>query len=272
METPIPREPPSALLIPGMSLNATVFPDLGLRSLVAEFTTLVLTADGDLPRGTPQGMWPYQERLDELLGSAPAWRSRRRIVVAHSFGGMLALSWLLAHGLEGPARIDGLVLAATSAGPMYDVVALRLVKLKSWELRIRLAPWIGMWNRPAVTRTVKRLLTRGSLEPRAVDFRRLRWRGDLALDLAGWRNTDWRAMRSYRMAMHGFDVRDRLPEITVPTVVLHGSEDVLFPPSVGRNLARGLPDAEFRLVRGAGHGLPLTHGKEIVAAVERLLD
>jgi pimeloyl-ACP methyl ester carboxylesterase len=272
METPTRREPPSALLIPGMSLNATVFPDLGIPSLAAEFTTLALTADGDLPPGTLHGMTPYRERLDELLGSAPAWRSRRRIVVAHSFGGMLALSWLLAHGMEGPARIDGLVLAATSAGPMYDVVTLRLVKLKSWELRIGLAPWMGVWNRPAVTRAVKRLLTGGSLKPRAVDFGRLRWRGDFALDLAGWRNTDWRAMRSYRLAMRGFDVRGRLAEITVPTVVLHGSEDVLFPPTVGRDLARGLPDAEFRLVRGAGHGLPLTHGEEIVAAVERLLD
>ena len=113
-------------------------------------------------------------------------------------------------------------------------------------------------------------MTGGSLAAQRVDFRSLANRSDLALDVAGWRNTDWRAMRSYRTAMRGFDVRARLGEIPVPTIVLHGTEDGLFPLSVARDLAGRLPNAELRVVPGAAHGLPLTHGEEVQRALRDL--
>jgi pimeloyl-ACP methyl ester carboxylesterase len=221
----------------------------------------------------------YRALLDELLVDTPSWNARRRIVIAHSFGGMLALWWLLAHGGGGVrgvdggvGRIEGLVLIATTAGPMLDAVRLRLARLWGWEWRIGINGPMRLWNRPVVTRTVKRILNRGSLEARKVDFKTIKHPTDLALDFAGWRNTDWRAMRSYREAMMGFDVRGRLGEITVPTIVLHGTDDALFPPELGRSLAQSLPSAEFRLIPGAGHGLPLTHGEAVVEAVAELLD
>jgi 3-oxoadipate enol-lactonase/4-carboxymuconolactone decarboxylase len=74
-------------------------------------------------------------------------------------------------------------------------------------------------------------------------------------------------MRSYRCAMRGFDVRGMLGDIGVPTIVLHGTEDTLFATSVAEDLARRLPDAELRLVEGAGHVLSLTHGEEVRRAV-----
>jgi pimeloyl-ACP methyl ester carboxylesterase len=106
---------------------------------------------------------------------------------------------------------------------------------------------------------------------RKVDFRTLRHRSDLAVGLAGWRNTDWRARMAYRQAMDGFDVRHRLPEIGVPTVVLHGTRDRLFPLQAARRLAEGLPNAELRVIPGAGHVLPLTHGESVLLAVRDLL-
>jgi pimeloyl-ACP methyl ester carboxylesterase len=257
-----------------MTLNATIFPKFSVPIVEIDFTTLTLSPDGSLPGPPPpgEGMEVYGNLLNDILVSTPSWKARQRIVVAHSFGGMLALWWLLAQQGGGPGHIDGLVLAATTAGPMLDVVKLRLARFMGWEWRIGINGLMQLWNRPAVTRTVKRALSRGSLDAKRVDFGTLENPTDLALDLAGWRNTDWRAMRSFRLAMMEFDVRERLGEIAVPTIVLHGSDDALFPPDLGRALARELPSAQFRLIPGAGHALPLTHGKAVVEAVGEILD
>ncbi len=253
------------LLLPGMALNASIFPALELPTLAVDFNELALARGG--AAAAHEGMELYRRMLDEFLDGMAPWAGAHRIVIAHSFGGMLALHWLLTHRCQGVARIDGLVLVATSAGPMFDVVRLRVGRVRGRERRLPLKHLMPVWNTRLVTRAVKRALTRGSLAPRRVDFRALGDRSDFAVDLAGWRNTGWRAMRSYRCAMRGFDVRGMLGDIGVPTIVLHGTEDTLFPTSVAEDLARRLPDAELRLVEGAGHVLSLTHGEEVRRAV-----
>ena len=253
-----------------MTLNATIFPDLDLPTIAVDYTDLVLGPDGSSPDLLARRMGVYSNLLTDRLRQEGAWYVPRRIVVGHSFGGMLALRWWLDHGGAGVARIDGMVLMGATAGPMYDVVRLRLARFRGREFRIGIATILRHWNRPAVTRLIKRLLSGGSPDAHPVDFRSLNRPSDWALDRAGWKNTDWRSMRSYRLALEGFDVRERLAEIDVPVIVLHGAEDTLFPPEVGRALASGLPQADLRTVPGAGHALPLTHGGEVVKAVEDL--
>lgn len=256
------------LLLPGMTLNASIFPDLDVPTIAVDFNELTLGQDGG---GVVDGrMDVYRRMLDDFLGGKADWGAERRFVIAHSFGGMLALHWLLTHGVAGVARIDGLLLIGTTAGRMFDVVRLRLGRLGGREHRMPVNYLMPMWNTRMVTRATKRAMTGGSLAAQRVDFRSLANRSDLALDVAGWRNTDWRAMRSYRTAMRGFDVRARLGEIPVPTIVLHGTEDGMFPLSVARDLAGRLPNAELRVVPGAAHGLPLTHGEEVQRALRDL--
>lgn len=247
-----------------MSLNATIFPPLDSPTITADFSRLVLGTDGAAPDLLARRMGLYVDLLDQELERNSAWRSDGRIVVAHSFGGMLAMSWWLAHGGTGPARVDGMVLCSTTAGPLFQVA--RLGKM----LRLPVAPTMRFWNLAAVTRIAKRVTSGGLHRVETVDFRALPRPTDTAIDLAGWRNTDWRAMRSYRLALEGFDVRKRLAEITVPVIVLHGDRDPILPADLGRELAEGLPNGEFRLIKGAGHGLPVTHGGDVRRAVSDL--
>lgn len=261
----------AVLLLPGMTLNATIFPSTGLPSVEADFSQLRVSPDGALPAGVTRGMQLYEAELDRLVQSSRLWNeSRSRILVGHSFGGMLGLSWILGHGVRSSGGIDGIVLIATSAGPMLESARLRVAKWGSREWRVGVKHPLRILNAPVVTRTVKRVMCRGRLDSTKVDFSRLRHPTDAALDRAGWRNTDWRAMRTFRLAMQGFDVRDGLPGISVPTIVLHGTEDWLFPVDVGARLAAALPNAELRIIEGAGHALPVTHGGEVLGALRTL--
>ena len=50
--------------------------------------------------------------------------------------------------------------------------------------------------------------------------------------------------------------RDRVRTISVPTLVVHGADDLLIPPERGKETADLIPGATFQLVDGMGHDTP----------------
>ena len=261
----------AALLLPGMSLNATIFPELDMPTVTPDLSGIDLGENGITPELVRDGFGVYVRLLEEEISRSRCWGNGRRFVVAHSFGGMLALRWLLGDGDRAPPKADGMVLIASTAGTMYQRVKLRVPAPWGWRWRVGLGWLVPIWNQPQITKTIKRFLCKGRLGAEAVDFRALGIRSDKELGLAGWQNTDWRSMRSFRYVMGGFDVRERLREITLPTIVLHGTEDSLFDVEDAHVLSRNLPNAELRLVQVAGHALPVTHGDAVQRAVHDLV-
>jgi 3-oxoadipate enol-lactonase len=69
--------------------------------------------------------------------------------------------------------------------------------------------------------------------------------------------TDPEAARSLISGTLVYDLRARLPEIKVPTLVMVGEEDVLTPPWYARELAEHIPDTQFVVVPQAGHALTI---------------
>jgi pimeloyl-ACP methyl ester carboxylesterase/predicted glycosyltransferase len=63
------------------------------------------------------------------------------------------------------------------------------------------------------------------------------------------------------------NVRDLVPKITTPTLVLHGTRDRIVPYKVGAEIAEAIPGARFVTFEGGGHALP---GREAVN-VNRLI-
>lgn len=259
------------MLLPGMSLNASIFPDLGMPTITPDLSQIDLGTNGVTPELRTGGFAVYERLLNEILGNSPIWEEARRVVVGHSFGGMLALRWLLDSRSRGLAEISGLVLIATTPGPMYQRVRPLLRKPGGRGSRMPVSWLVPIWNRPLVIRAVKRCLCNGRLDADRVNFRTADIKSDRDLVLAGWRNSDWRAIRAYRFTMRGFDVRQGLGNIAVPTVVLHGTHDSLFGVEEGTNLSTLLPNAELRIVEGAGHSLPVTHGGAVGQAVTDVL-
>jgi pimeloyl-ACP methyl ester carboxylesterase len=69
------------------------------------------------------------------------------------------------------------------------------------------------------------------------------------------------------------DTLDRLAEITAPTLVIVGEQDLLTPPRQSRAVAEAVPGARFELVTGPGssHGLHIERPDDLVRIVTGFL-
>jgi pimeloyl-ACP methyl ester carboxylesterase len=54
-------------------------------------------------------------------------------------------------------------------------------------------------------------------------------------------------------AVQDFDVSDRLDELTLPTMVMHGTGDRVVPPENGKLLAESLPNSRYLTLNDAPH-------------------
>jgi pimeloyl-ACP methyl ester carboxylesterase len=54
------------------------------------------------------------------------------------------------------------------------------------------------------------------------------------------------------------DRRKELKTISVPTVVVHGSDDPIVPVEAGKEVTALIPGAQLRIIPGLGHDLPLS--------------
>ncbi|MEU3620246.1 alpha/beta hydrolase [Streptomyces sp. NPDC006872] len=75
-----------------------------------------------------------------------------------------------------------------------------------------------------------------------------------------------------RVLMGADDITDRLGEITVPSLVVHGDADQPIPYPLGKALAAQLPGSqELVTVTGAGHTPNLTHPDRVTPALAAFL-
>jgi pimeloyl-ACP methyl ester carboxylesterase len=71
----------------------------------------------------------------------------------------------------------------------------------------------------------------------------------------------------YSQLLDGWTVMDRLENIKVPTLVLAGRHDFLFPPEHQAILADRIPDSKLVLLECAGHNLQIERPAEVIHAI-----
>jgi pimeloyl-ACP methyl ester carboxylesterase len=59
-----------------------------------------------------------------------------------------------------------------------------------------------------------------------------------------------------KKALDDYDSHDRVHQIRMPTLVVHGDEDIMVPISFGEELVAMIPHSQFEIIKGAGHFLP----------------
>jgi pimeloyl-[acyl-carrier protein] methyl ester esterase len=206
----------------------------------------------DLP-GHGRSGWPVATHdLAGLARAVDPYLPRDAIVLGWSLGGMLALELARRH----PRQLRALILMATTpkflAGP-------------DWEHGLD----------PAVLDEFSRGL---ALDYRRTvrDFLALQTRGDehaletlrlLRSRLASHGEPDQRALATGLDVLRSADLRDALPRVALPALVIAGEHDRLTPPGAGRELAVQLPMARFRCVERSGHAPFLSHPEDVLGEV-----
>jgi pimeloyl-ACP methyl ester carboxylesterase len=79
------------------------------------------------------------------------------------------------------------------------------------------------------------------------------------------------ARQLHFLASEGHDAWDQLPQITVPTLVIHGSADEMNVVANARLLAERIPGAELHIIAGARHVYFWDHGEEANRVVGEFL-
>jgi pimeloyl-ACP methyl ester carboxylesterase len=178
----------------------------------------------------PYTMAGLADALQALLDRLGA---RTNVVLGHSMGGMVAQEAYA----RSSARIHGLILSGTS--PAFGKPD------GEWQqqfLAARLAPLDA--GRTMADVAEKLVPTMIGEAPDAAGLALAR-----ALMAAV-------PISTYRAALHalmGFDRREALGRVTVPTLVLAGERDTTAPPAVMRKMAEKIPGAQYRELPGAGH-------------------
>jgi pimeloyl-ACP methyl ester carboxylesterase len=182
--------------------------------------------------------------IADAAGVIEAVGRGRAHVVGISMGG--ALAQVLA--LEHPERVESLTLIATSAGagdadlPGVDERLMAAFSMPRPDIsdRAALLDYLTELSRAHAGRHFDAAGTRALWER--------------ALDRA--RNVESMLTNHDLIEGGGGSWRHRLGEITVPALVIHGTDDPLFPHPHGAALADELPDAELLTLEGIGHELP----------------
>jgi 3-oxoadipate enol-lactonase len=224
---------PPVLLIMGLGMNATgwwrtvpVLVDAGLR--VIAFDNRGVGRSERVP-----GPYTVAEMADDAVLVLDEAGVRSAHVYGISLGGMIAQEVALRH----PARIRALVLGATTAGGDAHVPAAPEI-VAFLQLRAQMTAEHAVWASVPINYAPRTRRERGN-----------RIAADISQRLRFPVESEYYSAQL--AAANGHDAR--VEDIRAPTLVVHGSEDVLIPPVNGERLAASIPGAELSMWPGAAH-------------------
>ncbi|MFH2007545.1 MAG: alpha/beta hydrolase [bacterium] len=236
-----PSALPPLVLIHGAGGGQYVWTEQRRLDVGRQLLTLDLPGHG---QSTPEPAAVTIEEYAEVVTQLAEMLAVDRFVpVGHSMGGAVAQILALDHA----DRVDALVLAATGARlPTADFV-FEAIRSSFGSFATLLAATAYAPGTPA---ELVRRLTSGPLQ------------------------ASQRIVLGDFTACNRFDVRARLSEIAVPTLILAAAEDRLMGAGRARQLETGIADSRLIVVEGAGHMLmqeqPEAFGNAVKAFCEEL--
>jgi len=206
------------------------------RPLLAKtYRTIAIDNRGVARSDMPAGPYPIAVMAEDALKVLDAAGVQSAHVYGISMGGMIAQELTLQH----PERVRSLILGCTAAGGPTAVQA---------------EPEVGQV-----------IMARGMMTPEEAAQASIPFiyhpdtpRGRIDEDLNVRR--PWYAQPSaYIAQLQGilaWEAYSRLPQISVPTLVIHGENDRLVPVGNGKLIASRIPGAKLVLLSGASHIYP----------------
>ncbi|WP_354698127.1 esterase/lipase [Paraconexibacter sp. AEG42_29] len=234
--------PEAVLFITGWTISSAVFDPIAAR-----YTGAVRLITYDHRGSGRSAAWPAPVSMAMLAADAARVLDDRGIAAAHVVGLSMGAAVGLELAVRMPSRVKSLVLIGGGpGGPLTRTPAPLAVARTVGEL----AGDLGAARWPAAVLFSRRF--RAEQPDRVCE---------LCRPFARHRPPPWttgfQTVAASCFARHG-----SLARVRAPTLVLHGDEDAMSPVANAQLLARGIPGAELRLMRGCGHAVPLERDAE----------
>ena len=167
----------------------------------------------------------------------------RFIPIGHSMGGMIAQTLTLAQ----PERVERLVLVGSVSQMVYS---------RSRGLMMTLSKSVPYNTFVAIN--IQRAFKRGYPKELIRQY------------IAASQATPRHVVMSCYDAMREFDVLDRVREIQVPVLIVHGRHDIQFPPAQAKRIAANCAKATVEII-DTGHECPIENPQAVTEAIEKFL-
>ncbi|RDI71662.1 alpha/beta fold hydrolase [Halopelagius longus] len=213
-------------------------------AVAGPYESLVLDVRGTGRSDAPDGPYAVGTLVDDLVAVLADHGVRKAHLVGAGLGGMVAL-----RAARSTSRVRSLALFGTAAyGGGLD-----------------LEPLFGAPDDPEeLERSLRAAVSERFVEAQPEAFDQiLEWRAEEDAPRAAW--------EAQAAAVERFAAED-LYEVTAPALVVHGTEDAVWPPERGEELATDLPRGEFFPVEGAGHLAHAEASKVVNDELLRFLD
>jgi proline iminopeptidase len=221
-----------------------------LAGLWERFTLVILN-----PRGTGGSDRPADKsryHLDDYVSDLDELRDHlgleRMMLLGYSHGGIVAQAYASAH----PARVSRLVLASTTPrfGAEQEAATQAAKEKRAGQ------PWFA--DADAATREEGDLVSDELVRDnvfRSMPFNFARF-GPVEegyLDTFRSETINGDALRAFGEELPGLDLRERLKDITAPTLVITGDDDFICGPVCAREMSAAIPGAREVIIGDAGH-------------------
>jgi 3-oxoadipate enol-lactonase len=221
---------PAIVLVHGLGGNHAVWFQQ-VAHFAKDHTVVTVSQRGFAPSGGDQKHYDALLLAGDLTAVMDAAGVRKAVVVGQSMGGWTAL----ALAMRSPERVEALVLADTLGGIHDDEIAADMKKVAAEAARLHGAPPpLGVHpalspafsaSRPELAYLYQTLTTFGAPAPESI-----------VKQLAATRVPG-----------------ESLKDFRVPTLLIVGSEDRLFPPVIVRRGAAYITGAKVVVIPGSGH-------------------
>ena len=199
-------------------------------AVAGPFEAIVWDLRGTGRSDSPPGPYSVRELAADLEAVLSHHGARRAHVVGAGLGGAIALQYALDHGRARTLSLFGTTPGGSLAPSSDELCASYAPRDDPDALRSSLLPHFSE--------------AFADEQPDVLDGI-VAWRREDDADEAAW--------RAQAAAIDDVDVRDRLHELTIPALVVHGTDDRFYPIENARLLADGLPNARLELVDGGSH-------------------
>ncbi|SFC16156.1 alpha/beta fold hydrolase [Streptomyces aidingensis] len=259
-----PKDAPAVVLSHGWTCN-TAFWEPVVRRLAGDHRVVRYDQRGHGRSPATPGACSTEALADDLCAvlAATVPAARRAVIGGHSMGGMTIVA--AAGRPEFEERAAAAMLCSTGMGGLTTEARVAPVtsppRLRTLMQRAFLTSSLPMGPVTPVSRRVLHYVTMG---PGAGP----ELRADVARMVAACPR---RVRGEWGRVLAGLSLMDRLPRLTVPAVVVHGTRDRLTPRVHAHRMARALPDCEGPvLLDGLGHMTPLEDPDRIAGILREL--